>query len=275
VADYQDKYIYANGLNHHYLEWGDIAAPPIVILHGTSSNAHSWDLLSPVLAKNYRVLALDCRNHGDSDAETGPHDRTALTKDVETIVDQLGIGQHGLIGLSMGGGTAMNYAGNRPDRVNRLIIEDIGPEIPASASAAVMARFAASPKRIDSLDEYIVWAREGIPQASDDWMRYKAIHATRQLSDGSYEVKFRMFERPAQPPAPFDTWAHIAKISCPTLVVRGGESDILTPEIAGRMVQTIPNAREVVIPRASHNVHESNPTDTIRVYAEFFDVPLA
>jgi pimeloyl-ACP methyl ester carboxylesterase len=275
MADYRDKFVYANGLNHHYLEWGDLDAPPVLLLHGTSSNAHSWDRVSAMLAKKYRAIAIDCRNHGDSDAETGPHDRAALAKDVEAIVEVLGITSHGLIGLSMGGGTAMNYAGSHPDRVNRLVIEDIGPDIPPAASAAVMTRLASSPRQVQSLDEYIAYLRQAPTYAGDDWIRHKAIHATRPLPDGGYEVKYRPFERvPTPPTTGIDLWALIAKITCPTLIVRGAESEILLEDMADRMVQVMPNARAIVIQRAGHPVHEDNPTDTIRAYAEFFDVPL-
>jgi pimeloyl-ACP methyl ester carboxylesterase len=169
----------------------------------------------------------------------------------------------------------MVYAGHHPDRVERLVIEDIGPETPAAATAAVMERIRTSPQRFNSLDEYIAWSRQSLQFADEEWLREKARHATRQLPDGTYENKYRHNQSQNAPlTTELNLWEHIAKITCPTLIVRGSESEVLTAEIADRMAEVMPNARHIVIERAGHPVHEDNPRDTLRVYAEFFGVPL-
>lgn len=275
MAAYRDQFIAVNGMRFHYLEWGDPSAPPVVLLHGTTSNAHSWDRVSAMLARKYRAIALDARNHGDSDTSPVPYNRDTLAEDVAATVDALGLETFGLIGLSMGGRTAMVYAGHHPERVERLVIEDIGPETPPEATARVMERIRAAPQRFRSLDEYIAWSRQSLQFADDDWLLEKARHATRQLPDGTYENKYRHSQSQNAPlTTTLDLWEHISKITCPTLIVRGSESDVLTAEIAERMAQVMPNARHLVIERAGHPVHEDNPRDTIRAYAEFFGVPL-
>ncbi|GIW07651.1 MAG: hydrolase [Dehalococcoidia bacterium] len=275
MAEYRDGFINVNGMRFHYLDWGDPAAPPVVLLHGTTSNAHSWDRVAAMLARKYRAIALDARNHGDSDTSPVPYNRDMLAEDVAATVDALGFARFGLIGLSMGGRTAMVYAGHHPDRVERLVIEDIGPETPAAATAAVMERIRTSPQRFNSLDEYIAWSRQSLQFADEEWLREKARHATRQLPDGTYENKYRHNQSQNAPlTTELNLWEHIAKITCPTLIVRGSESEVLTAEIADRMAEVMPNARHIVIERAGHPVHEDNPRDTLRVYAEFFGVPL-
>src|SRR5262245_62675297 len=63
----QDRTIEANGLRLHYLDWGNDAAPPMLLLHGFSGHAHTWDAFARAMRSRYRVLALDQRGHGDSD----------------------------------------------------------------------------------------------------------------------------------------------------------------------------------------------------------------
>ncbi|MCL6647712.1 MAG: alpha/beta hydrolase [Chloroflexi bacterium] len=275
MADYQDRFVTANGLRFHYLEWGAPTAPPVVLLHGTTSTAHSWDRVSALLARRYRALAVDARDHGESDRSPAPYNRDTLVADLAAIVDALDLERFGLVGLSMGGRTAMLYAGLFPDRVERLVIEDIGPETPPEASAAVMARIAAMPQRFASLAEYVAWARQSVPYADEAWLYEKARHATRPLPDGSFENTYRRSWPTTAPlTTSVDLWAHLARISCPTLILRGAESEVLTAEIAARMVAVMPAAHEVVIPRAGHVVHEDNPEDSLRAYAEFFGIPL-
>ncbi len=136
MAGYRDGFVEANGLRFHYLDWGDPGGPPVVLLHGTTSNAHSWDRISAMMAKKYRAIALDARNHGDSDTSPVPYNRDLLAEDVAATVDALGLDRFGLIGLSMGGRTAMIYAGYHPERIERLVIEDIAPDTPVAAGAA-------------------------------------------------------------------------------------------------------------------------------------------
>ncbi|MFN8535615.1 MAG: alpha/beta hydrolase [Dehalococcoidia bacterium] len=275
MAGYRDGFVEANGLRFHYLDWGDPGAPPVVLLHGTTSNAHSWDRISAMLAKKYRAIALDARNHGDSDTSPVPYNRDLLAEDVAATVDALGLDRFGLIGLSMGGRTAMIYAGYHPERIERLVIEDIAPDTPVAAGADVMARINATPQRLNSLDEWIAWARQGLLFADDEWLQEKARHALRQLPDGTYENKYRHnLSQSAPLTITLDLWEHIGKIPCSTLVIRGAESAVLNAELAERMVRSMPDARTVVVPRAGHPVHEDNPTDSLRIYAEFFDVPL-
>jgi pimeloyl-ACP methyl ester carboxylesterase len=276
MTEYQDKYIDIDGMRFHYLEWGDPSAPPVVMLHGTTSNAHSWDKVSAVLAKRYRVLALDCRDHGESDSTTAPIEANQLSNDVGATVDKLGIDKFGLIGLSMGGRTAMTYTGYNPDRVERLVIEDIGPEVPPEAQARVRATISASGTTdFASPDEYVEFQRTNKQHAPREWLSHLAEHSLKQLPNGRWVNKYRPRKEGMMMPGGPDLWEHITNITCPTLIIRGGESDILDEDITNRMLERMPNAKAVAIPKAAHVVHEDNPTETIAAIADFFDVPVS
>ena len=275
MAGYRHQYVTPGDIRFHYLEWGDPAAPPVVLLHGTSGNAHSWDLLSPVLAQQYHVLAFDCRDHGESGDSPVPLNGDLLVSDVKETVDYLGLETFGLIGLSMGGRTAMNFTGTYPDRVNQLVIEDVGPEIPAETSARVSARNQSFPANFDSLDDLIAWNRQSRIHASDAWMRYAAELSSRPLPDGRREIKYRPKKMPpgqTTMTSVIDTWGIIRNISCPTLIVRGADSEILNEDISNRMLERIPGSHAIVVERAGHAVHEDNPEDYNNAVASFFGV---
>lgn len=276
MAGYTHQYIQPGDIRFHYLEWGDPAAPPVLLLHGTSSNAHSWDMFAPVLAKNFHVLALDCRDHGDSGDSPVPLNGDLLVEDLKAIVDALGYDTFSLIGLSMGGRTVMNFTGQNPNRVTRLVIEDIGPEVSPEAGARVRQRTGGMPAIFDSIDDLVTYNRQSKINASDQWMRYMAELSTRPTLDGKRELKYRP-KQPTANQAPASAaaalgWQTIKNIKCPTLIVRGEESDILSEEIANRMLAAIPGSTTVAITKAGHAVHEDNPEDYNRAVAAFFGI---
>ena len=121
----QDRFIDANGMRFHYLEWGDPQSPPIMLLHGFAQTCHSWDFVALSLCDRYRVIALDQRGHGDSGwAEDADYTPETQQGDISAIVDALGLEQFVLMGLSMGGRNSLTYAAANPDRVKALVIVD-------------------------------------------------------------------------------------------------------------------------------------------------------
>jgi pimeloyl-ACP methyl ester carboxylesterase len=169
----------------------------------------------------------------------------------------------------------MSFAGMYPDRVNRLVIEDIGPEVPPEGSARVRARLGGMPTHFDSIGDLVAYNRQSKVNASDAWMTYLAELSTRPTLDGRRELKYR--PRPLKPgeTAPqsqINTWDVISHITAPTLIVRGEESDILNEDITNRMLAVIKDSRAVAIPRAGHVVHEDNPDDYITQVAAFLGV---
>ena len=114
----RDRFIDANSMRFHYLEWGDPQSPPVMLLHGFAQTCHSWDFVALSLCDRYRVIALDQRGHGDSDwAEDGDYAPETQQGDIGAIVDGLGFKQFVLMGLSMGGRNSLTYAAANPDRV--------------------------------------------------------------------------------------------------------------------------------------------------------------
>ncbi|HYB44413.1 MAG TPA: alpha/beta hydrolase, partial [Candidatus Methylomirabilis sp.] len=231
-----------DGLAMHFVEWGRPDGRPLVLLHGITGHARTWDRLAGDLAGRFRVLALDQRGHGDSAAAPdGDYRVETMAGDLAGFVDQLGLGRFALLGLSMGGRVAIAYAGAHPERVERLVIVDIGPDIHPTGLERVRAMIAGAPERIESEEEALELVRRANPRYDEIELRQRVVHGLRRGADGAltwkYDRALRDMMRGGGRRDIVDLWPPLGGITCPTLVVRGAESDILSPEIGKRMLE--------------------------------------
>lgn len=259
-----DRTLALHGRRYHYTEWGAPAAPAVVFLHGITGHARTWDDEARLLAERFHVLVLDQRGHGDSDpAPDGDYSDAALLGDLEAFVDALGLGRLSLAALSLGGRVAINYAGRHPERVERLVVVDIGPDIAPAGRARVGTLMAQAPERFATLDEVVAYQRANNPLYAEAMLRHRARHAVRPLPDGGFTWKYdralREAIRQGRIRVPADLWPQWRAIRCPTLLVRGSESDILTDEIATKMLEALPHARLAVVADAGHTVPGDQP----------------
>jgi len=259
-----DRIVTLQGRRYHYTEWGAASAPAVVMLHGITGHARTWDDEARLLAARYRVLALDQRGHGDSDpAPETDYSDAALLADLEAFVTALGLGRISLVALSLGGRVAINYAGHHRAGVERLVVVDIGPEIAPAGRARVGQLMATAPERFETVDAVVTHMRANAPLYSDALLRQRAEHAVRPLPGGGFTWKYdralREAIRQGRMRVPADLWAEWRAITCPTLLVRGALSDMLSEETAKRMAEELPAARLVVVPGAGHTVPGDQP----------------
>ncbi len=270
IIGYRDRYVEAGGLIFHYLDWGSPSNPTLVLCHGFRDTAHTWDELAERLAVERRIIAIDSRNHGESDSAPPPLDSSILPEDLRAFVDAIGLDQFDLLGHSMGGRQAMGYADGNPNRVRRLIIEDVGPSYPKT-SQLPPAIAAAVPQSVSGLDEVMAFTYN--KRRDDAYNRTKALLARWPSQDGRMIPKFNAVlpDRNTHPPP--DHWPALQRIGCPTLVVRGAHSKVLDEPTLQKMVRALPDGRSVTIPNAGHRVHEDNTYDFAAVLTEFLDQP--
>ena len=125
----QDKTVTANGLKLHYLDWGGAGQATMVLLHGLRGHAHSWDDFSLAACQDFHVLALDQRGRGDSDwAKDGDYTTDAYVADLAAFCDVLSLDSFVLVGHSMGGRNSMTFGGRYPEKLQKLVVVDVGPE---------------------------------------------------------------------------------------------------------------------------------------------------
>jgi esterase len=270
-ARVQDKTVTLNGLRFHYREWEHEGAQPLVLLHGFTSHSRSWDTFARAMRERFRVMALDQRGHGETGWATD-YAPERMVEDIDAFVQALGLKRFALLGLSMGGRNAYAYAAQHPEEVERLVIVDIGPEIVDAGSARIRAGVLA-PDVFEDPEQAIQAARAANPRADEAGLRHRVTSNLQQRHDGMwtwrYDIALRAPDRPLPRPEPEQAWVLMSKITCPTLLVRGAESDILSRETAERMVREIPDCRLVEVPNSGHSVPLDNPTGFLAVVSRF------
>lgn len=254
-----DELIELRGLRFHFRDWpaGRAGAPDLVLLHGFTSHARSWDAFAEAMSDRYRVLALDQRGHGET--QWAPADRYGvadMADDLAAFVKALGLNRFSLLGLSMGGMVAMEYAGRRPSELVRLVIVDIGPEIIQSGASRIRDGVRAKDV-FASREEAFAAARKANPRPPEAHHRHRVDLSLMRMEDGNWTFRYdRALRSPStlRPRNPDAAWKSCANIAVPTQLIRGELSDILSPEVAERMMQTIPNARFDLVKNSGHSV---------------------
>lgn len=253
------KAVTVNGLSLHYLEWGEIDAPPIVCVHGYTGSAQAFNALARHLQVRFHIFALDVRGHGESAwSPAGAYQYADQAGDLAAFADRLGLDKFALIGTSMGGVIAMTYAAEHAERLSGLAINDIGPDIEAGTQR-VTQMIGSRPEDFANLEAAMAYRREMSPilagRSAED-QRELALGVLRQRADGRWRWKMdpayirQRLERgsPVRPPL----WPALEAVPCPTLVVWGTESDILSAAQARRMVEVLPRGELAAVPGVGH-----------------------
>ena len=259
-----DRSVKVNGINLHYLEWGDTDRPAILMLHGISQQAHSWDFISLPLSVDYRVIALDQRGHGDSDwSPNGNYSTDIYVGDIEGFVGAMGLENFHLMGHSMGGRNSLAWASGRPGILKSLTIVDTGPETQRRGQNRIQ-QFRELPDELDTLDEFASRVMEYTGRNREQTMGALK-YSIRQRQDGKWTWKYDKAMRVSGFRAPTWTpeqlWDGWRKIDCPALVVRGARSDIFADETMVRMAEEHPDCTIVTVENAGHLVQGDNPPD--------------
>ncbi len=269
-----DVMVTCNGMNFHYLDWGNEGAPVMLLLHGLRGHCHSWDDVAARFCGDYHVLALDQRGRGETDwAPRGDYSTDAFVADIEEFCYTVGIEKFTLVGHSMGGRNSMAFAGRNPGLLEKLVIIDIGPDINPEGSTRITRELVEVPQEFDSFDAQFEYMNEQNRFASKPVLRRRLKYASRELPDGKigwrYDPEIRAQRRDGTGATPPDLWTPLSQVTCPTLIVRGSETDTLSLDVANRMVDALSDGRLVHVENAAHMVFEDNPESFNTALAEF------
>lgn len=248
------KFISINGVRLHYLDFGNPAKPPLICIHGLSGNAHNFEALAHHLEDDYHVISIDVRGRGDS--QWGPSDdynHAVYTSDLAALIDQLAFGTVTLIGTSMGGAIAMLYAGGYPERVERIVLNDIGPEVDPAGIRRITDYMSTAPAEFGSLAQVADYYRENYPlmrqmpeQALLDFVKWAVKPSDNGTLRWKMDPAIRNVPRSGSAARPLDMWVPYARIAAPVLVIRGADSDILSRATASRMCAVLPQLARVI-----------------------------
>ncbi len=271
-----DRQLTGSGLEMHLLDWGTVGQPPVLFLHGGSLTAHTWDLVCLALRQRYHCRALDLRGHGDTAwSLDGDYGLDAHRADLEAVVEQLELKRFILVGMSLGGGVALSYAGRHADRLAALVLVDTGPD-GRRAGRQRIADFVVTSPELDSIDDFVERALAFNPLRRPELLRRSLLHNLRQTPAGKWTWKWDPRLHQARAPQAQarrreSLWAAVPAVSCPTLVVRGGNSDVLLDEDAEKLAAALPRGSWVRIEGAGHTVQGDQPRGLVEALRPFFE----
>ncbi len=229
--------------------------PPIVVLHGLMGRAATWWPVARWLADHGRVVGLDARGHGRSQAR-GPWTTERLAADVVELLAQ--VGPAVVIGHSMGGLHGLVAAAERPELVQALVVEDMGVDFVGRSAADARAWFGALPTRWPALaavretfGAYGDYMIECVEERAGGWTLLAEVAHTTEIAAEWAERAW---------------WPVLPGVTCPTLLIEA-EAGVVPPGQTAEMARRLRDARHVVVPGTGHLVHRDAP-DAYRAAVE-------
>jgi non-heme chloroperoxidase len=239
--------------------WGDPGGPLVLLQHGGGQTRHAWRGAGETLGKaGYHAVALDARGHGDSDwAPDGRYGQDAMVDDLVAVIDQLGGERPVLVGASMGGGVSLVAIGEDRVDATALVLVDIAPRIEREGTNKIQAFMSQKPEGFDSLDE----VADAIASYQPHRTRPRSLDGlaknVRLGEDGRYhwhwDPRFRAGRRDLEQRRQ-RLEACARNLRLPTLLVRGGLSDVLSEEGARSFLELCPHSEYVNVTGAAHMV---------------------
>jgi esterase len=267
---YQDRFITVNGLRLHYLDWGADGKQPFIMLHGIGRIAHSFDHIAPKFNQNYHVIAIDMRGHGDSAwSPEGAYLVEDYAKDLAAFIAQLNLRNVVLLGNSTGGRVVQVYAGTHPERVAKLIVEDVGPERTNEIASGFARRVQQEENGWASEDELVASLMRAGSTVSEDLQRNYAHFGSKRRADG--RIVWKRDPNLVKGFIPTELWTQVLNIRCPTINILGGASSIVPPDTQQKLRENLPAVQIVTMPKLGHYPHQEAPREYIRIVQAFLD----
>lgn len=263
------------GLNLHVLRWGNPSGVPLVLLHGLRAYAQTWESLVEALGPGFCVYALDQRGRGLSDwAPSASYHTQSYVEDLQDFVAHVGLQRFVLLGHSLGGANALEYARQHPGRLIGLVIEDIGPGSSSQGDGAARIRreMSQTPLQFEHWQAARAFWQKSRPGLSEQGLASRLAHSMKESAgaitwrhdqQGIAEARLSI--------EPTDLWPAVRALDCPTLFIRGARSDFLPAATLQVMRDSNPQVRTAEVADASHYVHDDQAGAFNRLVIEFLD----
>jgi pimeloyl-ACP methyl ester carboxylesterase len=252
------------------LRWGT-DPPELVLLHGGAQNAHTWDTVA--LALERPLVAIDLPGHGRSDwRDDRAYWPAENARAVAIAARELAPDAHAVVGMSLGGLTALALASEAPELVRKLVLVDVTPGVDRDKASAVIS-FIAGPESFASFDEILERTVMYNPTRSESSLRRGILHNAYEREDGSWAWRYDRFHLPEGESMPVfdDLWGLVDAVSVPLLLVRGADSPVVGDEDVAELRRRRPDVRVEVVEHAGHSVQGDQPLELARLVADFVD----
>jgi 3-oxoadipate enol-lactonase len=227
------------------------AGEPLVLVHGLAYDRAGWGRFPDLLAEHFRVVLIDNRGVGESDAPPGPYTVSEMAADVVGVLDELGIERTHLFGVSLGGYIAQELTLTHPGRVEKLVLCSTAPGGPKAVPMPVATQ--------QVFATYPTMEREaGLRMFVENSLGARGVRERPELVEEIFQ--YRLGHAPtveawvaqATAGATYDSYDRIGAIDVPTLVVHGDADVVVDPGNAALLGELIPNARVELIPDRGH-----------------------
>jgi len=245
-----------------YTEWGDPANSRVLVcVHGLTRCGRDFDVLAQALADRYRVICPDVVGRGRSDwlPDKLNYAMPQYCSDMVTLLARADAETVHWLGTSMGGIIGMALASMVKTPIQRLVLNDVGPVVTAVSISRIGTFLGVAPKfpSVEQAEAYVRFVSAPFGALTDEQWRHLTVHTLRPLADGGYEMAYdpgiaAPFRRDMGDGKDVELWPAYDRIACPTLVLRGAQSDLLTAETARQMSERGPRARVIEVPGVGH-----------------------
>ncbi len=256
-----------------YRRFGAPGGTPVLIVHGLSYFSYDWVGIAAELAGDREVVAMDMRGFGDSTwSPARDYAVPTMAGDIVTLLDQLGWPRAILLAHSMGGRNSSYCAAKNPARVAGLALVDYSPENAPAGSKRVTDAVAGQPDVFAGVEQAMRYF--GVPSDSPKRARFEAYlrpvpGGVQVKRDLHFRDQFRRAkdtgERPKQG---VDMWQVLGELACPTLVIRGAQSDMFATETVDKVRAANPRIRVVEVD-GGHNIPGDNPQGLLAALRPF------
>jgi len=245
-----------------YTEWGEPGNPRVLVcVHGLTRCGRDFDALAQAMSDRYRVICPDVVGRGRSDwlPDKLGYAIPQYCADMVTLLARADADSVHWLGTSMGGIIGMALASMERTPIERLVLNDVGPVVTAVSIARIGEFLGMAPKfaTIEQAEAYVRFVSAPFGELTDEQWRHLTVHTLRPLAEGGFEMAYdpgmaAPYQRDLGDGKDVELWSAYDAIRCPTLVLRGAQSDLLTADTARKMAERGPKARVVEIAGVGH-----------------------
>ncbi|MFZ9697109.1 MAG: alpha/beta fold hydrolase [Ilumatobacteraceae bacterium] len=257
----------ADGRTMSFLRWGG-DEPRLVLVHGGSQNAHTWDTVALGLGES--LIAVDLPGHGHSDwRDDAAYSPATMAADLAELIAVHAPAAEVVVGMSLGGLTSLALAGHSPQLVRKLALVDITPGVTGAKAKAVLD-FVNGPQAFASFDDLLARTIEHNPTRTVSSLRRGILHNAKQLDDGSWQWRYdrRSHVRDEQvggDPVPATAlsalWDVVSGLECPLTLFRGSLSPVVDDADVAELLRRRPGAEVFMVEGAGHSIQGDRPVE--------------